>query len=593
MARRLTQRWTYRNPTTSRDSSLEWLRTVVPLMARSVRPLLFIVPFSMLVLSIVVRLGFVPLDEGFITSQSLRLLRGEVPHAAFVSPRPVFSGVLHIVDVLLPTPLFLTSRVIAAMQVVTYTVALAGVCLRLPLARWTPVWTLAVSAAVFVNIGLFPLMAWHTIDGLMLSALGFVIVGRPRSVGWLAAGLVLLGAAAMTKQSFAPALLIGLWLAVRSDVFNRTLTHWGLPRRVAFVFAAGMAIPVAYLLWVSLAGGLSDAFDQLTGGSAPVGQSLVNVMRADSWSIGFVAGCIGLRIISMDRIRLLSTTPVVAVAARWITTAIVVTLAAQAMIASDSLPATMLFWLALAAALLPSTAGRFDVDGLLTVLLGWMASLSWGAASPALVAGSLSLLLLHRTWRDRNATLPVNGRVFSSLAFVVLILFAGGFVLNRRASPYFDRPVSELGTHLGSVDPALWGIWTNSTTGEYVVQIRECIDARPAGRVAVLPDNVGLYSAFDLENPFPVDWAYSKELVADARDRMLKRAAELSIEGDFLVLFQTTSTFGLSTISLPASVSSNDPAWFWDDSGLMEDIRVSLGGERFSCGSFVGNYAPG
>ena len=173
MARRLTQRWTYRNPTTLRDSSLEWLRTVVPLMARSVRPLLFIVPFFMLVLSVVVRLAFVPLDEGFITSQSLRLLRGEVPHAAFVTPRPVFSGVLHIFDVLLPTPLFLTSRVIAAMQVVVYTVALAGVCLRLPLARWTPVWTLAVSAAVFVNIGRFPLMAWHTIDGLISAPLAF------------------------------------------------------------------------------------------------------------------------------------------------------------------------------------------------------------------------------------------------------------------------------------------------------------------------------------------------------------------------------------------------------------------------------------
>jgi hypothetical protein len=562
-------------------------------MTRSFRPLLFIVPFSLLVLSMVVRLGFVPLDEGFITSQSLRLLRGEVPHAAFVSPRPVLSGVLHIVDLLLPTPLFLTSRVIAGVQIVVYTVALGGVCIRQPLARWTPVWTLAVCGAVLVNIGLFPLMAWHTVDGLMLSALGFLVVGRPRSVRWLATGLVLLGAAAMTKQSFAPALLVGLWLAVRSDVFGRTSTTWGLLRRASFVLGAGLVVPFAYLLWVSLAGGLLDAFEQLTGGSAPVGQNLVKVMRSDSWSIVVLAGCVGLRIVALDRIRIFSNTPFVTSGARLVTTAIVIALAAHAMTAAGSLPATMLFWLAMATALLPSTTGRLDVDGLLTVSLGWMASLSWGAASPALVAGSLAFLILHRTWSDAFVTLPARGRMVSSLALVVLVLFAAGFVQHRRALPYFDRSVSELGTHLGGVDPELWGIWTNSTTGEYVAQIRECIDSYPAGRVAVLPDNVGFYSAFGLENPFPVDWAYSKELVADGRDRMLSRANELSVEGDFLVLFQTTSTFGLSTISLPASTSANAPAWFWDDSGLMDDIRSSLGGEWFSCGSFVGNFRPG
>ena len=72
----------------------------------------------------------------------------------------------------MPLPLLQASRLVAAIEVVAYTLAFAALAFRRPVTRWNPVQIAAASAAVFVNLHSFPLMAWHTIDGLFLVALG-------------------------------------------------------------------------------------------------------------------------------------------------------------------------------------------------------------------------------------------------------------------------------------------------------------------------------------------------------------------------------------------------------------------------------------
>src|SRR6266498_2935031 len=55
------------------------------------------------------RFGFHPTDQGFVLGQSWRLLHGEIPHRDLISARPLGSAALHVVDFLLPGPLFLMS----------------------------------------------------------------------------------------------------------------------------------------------------------------------------------------------------------------------------------------------------------------------------------------------------------------------------------------------------------------------------------------------------------------------------------------------------------------------------------------------------
>jgi hypothetical protein len=68
-----------------------------------------------------------------------------------------------------------------------------------------------------VNLHLNPSMAWHTTDGLLLTALGLVRMQRalfqtlPRAAAF---GLLVLGAAPLMKQSFFLAPLLGvIWRA--------------------------------------------------------------------------------------------------------------------------------------------------------------------------------------------------------------------------------------------------------------------------------------------------------------------------------------------------------------------------------------------
>jgi len=70
-----------------------------------------------------VRTGFNPTDEGLLLAQAQRLLAGQLPHLDFVTPRPGGAALLHIPELLAPTPLLLTSRVVALVEMMAFAVA--------------------------------------------------------------------------------------------------------------------------------------------------------------------------------------------------------------------------------------------------------------------------------------------------------------------------------------------------------------------------------------------------------------------------------------------------------------------------------------
>src|SRR4051794_1303865 len=207
--------------------------------------------------------GFNPTDEGYILAQSSRLLHGQVMHRDFISPRPVGSPLLHVVDFAVPLPLLDASRLISLGEVIASSILFAWFIFGISPRRWR-VWHVAAAVgAVVVSLHAFPLMAWHTIDGLLLISAGLVLVVRIERRGSTAAGLVLLGAATIVKQSFFLAPVIGIVLAV---VLNR---RGSLLKRILTSTAWAAVVPVAYVTVVTAVGGFGSMRRQLLGAGSP------------------------------------------------------------------------------------------------------------------------------------------------------------------------------------------------------------------------------------------------------------------------------------------------------------------------------------
>ncbi len=575
------------------------------------------------------RMGFNPTDQGFILAGSWRLLHGQVPHADAASVRPMGSAVLHVIDFAVPGPLFLASCIVTMLELVVSAVAMTVLATGRPVVRWGPLLTGATAAAALVNLGMFPLMAWHTIDGILLSALGWwaLDVGlRTERALPRCGGLFLLGVAVMCKQSFAPAVVVGLAMLVAHPAV-RARGRWTAARLRATVgdLLALAAFPVAYVVVVTAAGGLGDMIDQLGSANAVTDQRLVDI-----WSVvpasypvlgrpGLLTALVLAGVLASLRFRR-DRAPVWARAADLVVSGAYLALVGYVVWAGRLLLAgswaIVVLWLLLLATVVDGVQRRaVPWRGLSLVVLAAMASLSWGADSPTLVAGSMALGTAYavldghrRMWRadpepavggtpgagDRAARPGRRPSRVASGAVVGLVavgLAAGLVVTEHDHAPYRDRAQSALTAGLGPVAPSMAKIRTNPVTAQYIGQIAQCVREHPARSVAVLPDNPFVYPALGLSNPFPVDWPLPLEMTPKVRQRMLDVASELDRRGDYLVMFQTVSTTSLPALpALPSAVAGTTPIVV--ESGLEPQLLARLTGTHLSCGSFVAVWRP-
>jgi hypothetical protein len=545
------------------------------------------------------RLGYNPTDDGFVLAASQRLLHGAVPHADFVSARPIGSSIIHTVDILLPTRLEATSRIISIAESVAYTMLLAVIAFARWPRRWSLWHVLVTVIAVLINMHGFPIMPWHTIDGLLFCAAGFaaILVGAdPPRQSRAIVGMLLLGFAALVKQSFFFAPLIGILLLLRAYP-----TPWR--QRLGALWkpvVAGLAPGVLYGLWVAAAGGLSDMIDQLTGGQSTIGEQLFTVfskpedarhvmMRVFSVIVLLVLGRAALRLPSFWGI--LAT-----IAARTGVTLLVVGSVRHQHLVMGGTWGDELVWILLAVVAWQLWADHeLDVAGLVIGATAWMAMLSWGYPTPDMVAGSVALVVVVRVWRGVPALPNVVREIGFAVAVIATLVVLNGtyhdFRVLRDTQVYRDAAKPGLTKDLGSVTSELSGIRTSPNTYAYVDAVRGCLQRFPASRVALLPDNPGLYAIFDLRNPFPVDWSYYYEMVADAKARMIDAAHRLSDRGDYLVLFETIGHDAPDAAAQPPATSAQLGAPVFDYNGPLEkEVMDALHGQHIACGPFVGVY---
>jgi hypothetical protein len=399
--------------------------------------------------------GFCPMDEGLVLAQTHRVLLGQTPHVDFVAPRPALSAVLHLVDYLLPMPLFRASRLLGLLEIATYTTVSAALVFRRAPSRWSLVQILGWATALLLNVHGFPLMAWYTIDGILLVAAGFALVRRGATESGagptLTYGFLLLGAAPLTKQSFFAAPLIG---AVQLLACRRKFPPALRARAVLHGMVVAATPGIVYGTVVVARGGFAPLQAQLLGAHPTWGQALLLPLANPSFrrrlltlagALLATSACdvIGRRTDSVGAIgRLLS------LAVRGATSvALLAPALGSGLTWAYSAWGAETLWMAAGVFAWRATTTR-AVDGVAVtlLLLGWMTSLSWGYASPKLVAGSLVLAAAWALWRDA----PTSGqdararplRVAAALLALVAFLATARVFAVARSRPYFDRPSS-------------------------------------------------------------------------------------------------------------------------------------------------------
>jgi len=477
-------------------------------------------------------LGFNPTDDGFILAQSRRILAGEVPHRDFITVRPAGSAVLHVVDLWIGgAHTFIVSRLIYWLEVAVGCWAWLEIAIaRLGAPGLVP-WSLPLGALAFMlSTHAFQPMAWHTVDGVALASVGFLLAGTGARG---AAGYALIGAAAVCKQNFLP--LIPATILLRGD-------H-GRP----VAWAAALIMPALYVAALVVGGGGSDLFHQLTAKSDLV-QSGIRQYVGRPWAgIGLALGALPALVVHTGRGR---PTRV------WLSLLFTGAIAAGLGQSVDherfqyiDRDAFLLFG-ASSGVLLGSMRRPFPASfaaaAAFALALGWCSSVSEGYQTPAHAAGPLVIVLVGGIM----ALVDESARRAARRAAFAVSLAALAWVAPHWRSARRDHIAQELTapllTHdLAGVFPGAAGIRTNANTFAALAELRQIVDGLGSTPYAILVDAPGWWACARQRNPLPADWPQSMEIcTGELEDRVSRRILALRERG--IVIVQNARMNGIA-----------------------------------------------
>lgn len=443
-------------------------------------------------------IGFNPTDDGWLLAVARRLVEGELPHRDFIFVRPALSAVLHV-----PLVWWGGDHVIWLSRLWGW-VTLAAVC-------WIWSGRAAPGAAPLVRFSLhcgalllcahtFPVMGWHSIDGMLFASLAVLLLGdgtpRRRHLAFFVAGLT-----ALCRQNFVvfPPLLL---LAVGG--------------RPASWFAAGFwsALPsLLYLGAMAAAGAAGDFWQQVWSVRGAFWEVAVARYFRDAYFLaGLGAGAVvGVARYALGRRMAVGWWPALLFGA----VGAVLAFALWRSTGQYHTASTALFGLvlALSAPVLRHATPADRLSLVAGLALSWSTSISIGYNSPALTSGVLLLLL----WRLAHLLQPAPAP--SRTPAVAMLLVALGtigpaFSQARQAFPYRDRPAADLSFDVGEVLAGGKGLRTNSLTYgclEDLQRLTRRFD-QEGRRHAILTDLSAAWIRSPSRNPLPCEWPQETEL---------------------------------------------------------------------------------
>lgn len=453
--------------------------------------------------------GFNPTDEGIVLAGARRILAGQVPHRDFIFIRPALSMYLHLPEVALGGSYVIwLSRLSFWLQEAAMAWLWTGIIaslIKTPL-RMTLRMPLAL-IVFFLSAHTFPDMAWHTIDGLFLTAAGLALIVSGSHKRTRLIGYVILGAAGLCKQIFVPLfplalLLLGDW------------KHWR-------AILAGALPGIAYLLYLLLNGALGDAIPQLVATHGFWEIAVKNYLERPLLYEGIVLG--GASVLLLRWITSRSSPPV----------AVRIVICVLALLGILYFPMQMALHMtdgrmpfaifgACIGAVIMTGDWKLMRAGMFVCATAWLGSISSGYQTPALGIGPVTAVLLV-TGLVPMAALAVPGKLRPLQRFSQHILLLGlaafigtGFVLYRTHVLYRDIP-AKLTKDLGEVLRGGSMIKTNPETYALLADLENVTKGIPAGKkFTILPDFAAYWIRSPEENPLPTDWPNSFEISTPA-----------------------------------------------------------------------------
>lgn len=470
------------------------------------------------------RFGFNPTDDGFVLAYSRRILTGQIPHLDFISIRPAGSALLHSPFVLFGGDYtFWISRLFVWFQLAAIAWAWTAIINRMFELRLSLPFRFLLGLLAFMfTAHTFPVMAWHTIDGLFLFSLGLLLCLQHRQSVRLT-GYFLVGAACLCKQNFL--LLAPLTLILLKDW--RQWRYW----------LAAAAPASAYALVILLAGAMPDLMVQLGAQTDFLTAGVKSYLTFDS-GLYFLIGALAAYLLYGN---LAGRAPVFFGS--------VIIVFAVAGFATGLYPFSWqvylpggfsLFALAsgIAAVLLVRERSLNDRTraGILVLAMAWSASVSIGYQTPSLAAGPMALLLAGYLLsvppiKGRTVAASVKGAVILAAMILLIVLLWGAA---RREIIYRDRSAPELTYTLDSVFPGTAKLLTNQNTHDFLADLRVAVSMAGGGQYAILPDMPGYWVQAGQPNPLSVDWTLfieisRPELVARVNDELDARRGSMVV----------------------------------------------------------------
>lgn len=463
-------------------------------------------------------MGFNATDEGFILAYSRRLLEGEIPHLDFISIRPVLSSWLH-------APVlywggdytFLISRAVVWLQVTLIILfsILSFQQIKQTSFSFFEITALSLFGFIFTAYNLAP-MAWHTLDGIFFTVIGFYFTRRQVSfVRFM--GYMLMGCAYLCKQNFTLLPFICLFL----------FSDW---RYIRF-WAASLLPGFLYLGYLAFHSAIPDAWLQLNTHTGLFQYGVFNwLLNAKPMILGFLwCGGVSALIFFLNRF---------ALAKIWQCVLTVLLLGIlffpwifglyylpdkpgyvnrlSFFIVGNLFALLVVFWH-------QGEKSLFRL-GIFWLVLAWSASISIGLNLPALVTGVLFVLLAMSLFKNLRQDLAQSPFVVCGFLLFIGVSIAL-FDRMRHVMVYNEPSAAALLYPLDDVFPGGKGIYTSEHNYRFIQALDEMVDKNfPHYTISILPDFSAYWVKFSQKNPLPIDWLQRTEVATPALELRIKNA---------------------------------------------------------------------